>query len=125
MEAIAASSTAKRGVAELFRRWTLPLFDSSRRENHLAYGLYNSCVVGYALRPELFKSTELCVDVVTLPGPQYGMSVAYEAGERIVDDENIRFPIEDPPPPVTVVHDVDFDRLVALYLETVGARYAA
>ena len=57
--------------------------------------------------------------MVTLPGPQYGMSVAYEAGESIVDDENIRFPIEDPPPSVTVVHDVDFD--VALYLETVGA----
>ena len=59
VEAIAGSSTAKRGVAELFRKWTLPLFDSSVRENHLAYGLYDSCVVGYALRPDLFKSTGL------------------------------------------------------------------
>jgi inosine-uridine nucleoside N-ribohydrolase len=122
VETIAGSPTAKCGVAELFRTWTMPLFDSRVRENHLSYGLYDSCVVGYALRPDLFKSKELCVDVITLPGPQYGMSIAYEAGERLVDDENIRFPIDDPPPPVTVVHDVDFDGLVSLYLETVGAR---
>ncbi len=120
VEAIAGSRSAKRGVADLFRTWTMPLFASTVRENHLSYGLYDSCVVGYALRPALFKSAELCVDVVTLPGPQYGMSVAYEAGERIVDDENIRFPIENPPPPVTVVHDVEFDGLVSLYLESVG-----
>ena len=121
VEAIAHSTTAKPGVAELFRTWTLPLFESLVRENHLAYGLYDSCVIGYALRPDLFKTTELSVDVVTLPGPQYGMSIAYQPGERIVDDENIRFPIEDAPSPITVVHDVDFDGLVALYLETVGA----
>ncbi len=121
VETIAHSTTAKTGVADLFRTWTLPLFESLVRENHLAYGLYDSCIVGYAIRPGLFQTTELCVDVVTHPGPQYGMSIAYEPGERIVDDENIRFPIEDPPPPITVVRHVDFDGLVSLYLETVGA----
>jgi inosine-uridine nucleoside N-ribohydrolase len=129
VERIAGSKTAKQGAAELFRNYTLPLFgeedvdgqDAIARKNHLAYGLYDSCTIGWLLKPELFRTTELSVDVITTPGLQYGMSVAYQPGGRVVDDENIAFPVENPAPPVTVVHDMDFDGLTALYLACVGA----
>ena len=49
------------------------------------------------------------------------MSVAYRTGERIIDDEGITFPVTDPPPLVTVAHDMEFDGLIELYLEAVGA----
>jgi inosine-uridine nucleoside N-ribohydrolase len=118
---IAGSSTAKRGVAELFRTWTLPLFKSDERNNHLSYGLYDSCTLAYLLQPDLFHTAKLHVDVITQPGLQYGMSVAYGTGERIIDDESITFPVTNPPPLITVAHDMDFDGLVSLYLEAVGA----
>jgi len=121
VERIAASRTAKRGAAELFRTWTLPLFASAEAENHLSYGLYDSCTLAYLLRPELFTTAVLHVDVVTQPGLQYGMSVAYRTGDRIIDDESIIFPVENAPPPVTVVYDMEFEGLVELYLESVGA----
>jgi inosine-uridine nucleoside N-ribohydrolase len=129
VERIAHSKTAKRGAAEVFRTYTLPLFgeadvggmDAIERKNHVAYGLYDSCTIAWLMQPDIFQTTELSVDVVTAPGLQYGMSVAYRTGGRVVDDENTTFPVETPPPPVTVVHDMDFDRLTALYLESVGA----
>jgi inosine-uridine nucleoside N-ribohydrolase len=125
VERLAGSASAGRGVAELFGKYTLPLFapglDTLESKNHLAYGLYDSTTIAYLLRPELFETMRLSVDVVTAPGLQYGQSVAFEAGERIVDDENIRFPVENPPAEVTVVRDLDFDRMVELYLEAVGA----
>jgi inosine-uridine nucleoside N-ribohydrolase len=129
VERIARSKTAKAGAAEMFRDYTLPLFgdadvggqDAIERKNHLAYGLYDSCTIAWLLRPDIFKTAELSVDVITTPGLQYGMSVAYKTGGRVVDDENITFPVENPPKPITVVHDMDFDRLVELYLECVGA----
>jgi inosine-uridine nucleoside N-ribohydrolase len=118
---LAGSTTAKRGVAELFRENTLPLFSSDERNNHQSYGLYDSCTLAYLLKPELFATTPLHVDVVTLPGLQYGMSVAYRTGERIIDDESITFPVENAPPVVTVAHDMEFDGLIELYYEAVGA----
>jgi inosine-uridine nucleoside N-ribohydrolase len=125
VERLAGAAGARTGVAELFGRYTLPLFaaagDSLERQNHLAYGLYDSCVVAYALRPELFETMTLAVDVATTPGPEYGMSVGWRPGERVVDDENITFPVPSPPGLCTVVTRVDFAGLVALYLEAVGA----
>jgi purine nucleosidase len=120
VERLATSTTARQGVAELFREYTLPLFASTENENHLSYGLYDSCTIAWLLKPELFKSSHLSVDVITAPGLQYGMSVAYRTGERIVDDENISFPVENAPPVATIVHDMDFDGLVELYVECVG-----
>jgi inosine-uridine nucleoside N-ribohydrolase len=121
VERLAHSTTAKRGVAELFRDNILPLFASDERHNHLSYGLYDSCTLAWLLKPELFATTSLHVDVITAPGLQYGMSVGYRTGERMIDDESITFPVENAPPPVTVVHDMEFDGLVELYLDAVGA----
>jgi inosine-uridine nucleoside N-ribohydrolase len=121
VERLAGSTSAKRGVAELFRSYVLPLFGVELRHNHLAYGMYDSTTIAYLLRPDLFRTMPLHVDVITSPGLQYGMTVAFETGDRIVDDESITFPVENPPPEVTVVRDMDFEAVVALYLETVGA----
>jgi len=121
VDRLAVSRTAKQGVSELFRACLQPLFASSAHENHLAYGLYDSCTLAWLLKPELFETAALSVDVVTSPGLQYGMSVGYRTGERIVDDENISFPVENAPSQVTVVHDMDFEGLLALYLEAVSA----
>ncbi|MEO8669293.1 MAG: nucleoside hydrolase [Bauldia sp.] len=121
VERLANSKTAKRGVADLFRDNTLPLFAGTERNNHLSYGLYDSCTLAYLLRPELFKTMALHIDVVTAQGLQYGMSVAYKTGERIVEGESITVPVENAPPVVTVVHDMEFEGLVDLYLDEVGA----
>jgi inosine-uridine nucleoside N-ribohydrolase len=121
VEHLARSTTAKRGVAELFGANILPLFASDERHNHLSYGLYDSCTLAWLLEPELFATTDLHVDVITAPGLQYGMSVGYRTGERIVDDESITFPVENAPPVVRVAHDMDFAGLVRLYSDAVGA----
>lgn len=121
VERIAASATAEEGAATLFRDYTLPLFALEGIQNHLVYGLYDFSAIAYALEPGLFRSEPLSVDVVTEPGLQYGMSIGYRAGSRIIGHTNVSFPVENAPPPVTVVHDMDFDAVVALYLDGIGA----
>ncbi len=121
VERIAASTTAARGAAELFRDYALPLFDAEGIQNHLVYGLYDSAAIAYALEPGLFQSERLSVDVITERGLQYGMSVGYRAGGRTVGHGNTAFPVTDAPPEVTVVHDMDFEAVVALYLAEIGA----
>ncbi|SHF93343.1 purine nucleosidase [Kaistia soli DSM 19436] len=121
VDRIAASTTAATGAAQLFRDYMLPLFDAEGTQNHLVYGLYDSSALAYALEPGLFRSERLCVDVITEPGLQYGMSVGYRAGASGVGHDNTRFPVNDAPPEVTVVHDMDFDAVVSLYLNEIGA----
>jgi inosine-uridine nucleoside N-ribohydrolase len=121
VEQIVNSNTIDQRIAGLFRDYTLPLFASAKRENHLAYGLYDSLTFAYLIAPGLFKTTQLNVDVVTSHGPQYGMSIGYIAGLPIVDDENMTFPIEDNLAPMRIVTDVDFDGFKALFLDSIGA----
>ena len=121
VERISHSTTAATGAATLFRDYTLPLFDEAGTQNHLVYGLYDSSAIAYALEPGLFQTSRLCVDVITERGMQYGMSVGYSSGDRSIGHENIAFPVADAPPEVTVVHDMDFDGVVALYLAEIGA----
>ena len=121
VERLAASTSAKTGVAELFRDHTLPLFALDGIQNHLVYGLFDFSAIAYALEPGLFRTELLSVDVVTTPGLEYGMSIGYRAASRIIGHTNVSFPVADAPPPVTVVHDMDFDAVVRLYLEGVGA----
>jgi len=121
VERIAASATARTGAAELFRDYLLPLFALDGIQNHLVYGLYDFSAIAYALEPSIFRSDSLSVDVVTERGLQYGMSIGYRTGPRIIGHTNTSFPVDDAPPPVTVVHDMDFEAVVALYLEGIGA----
>lgn len=108
LERILANDTV---IARLFRNFIAPRFEDSSLERgkgaRLAYSFYSQLATSYVLRPDLYRITELFVDVDTTPGLAYGASYGYERGEYV--SGVTRWPLDTGSRPITVVYDVDFD----------------
>jgi inosine-uridine nucleoside N-ribohydrolase len=116
---LASSESAHPEIAGLFRDYLQSHFDDpelDKREARLFYGLYDHCVVAYAIRPEIYKLTEMHVDVNIVQGPMYGACYGYQKGPYV--SGVYRFPLEDGSRAMTVAHDLDFEALVDLYIHT-------
>lgn len=107
-------------IAALFRDYLLVHFEDAQLEKEfslLYYGLYDHCVVGYAIQPDLFTVREMNVDVSITAGPTYGACYGYIKGPYISGVED-HFPLEDGCKVMRVAYDVDFAGLAELYVRT-------
>ena len=110
-------------VAELFRRYIGPRFDDpdlDRREPVLYYGVYDHACLAWLIEPDIFTCESMCVEVSTLPGLDYGASHGYVRGDYVSGNEAL--PIESAIEPVTVAYDMDFQRLVDIYVDAITLR---
>lgn len=117
---LASSQSKYPEIATLFRDYLQIHFDDAELEKQfslLYYGLYDHCVVGYTIRPDLFTVTEMNVDVSLAPGPTYGACYGYQKGPYISGVED-SFPLDDGSKVMRVAYDVDFEALAELYVST-------
>lgn len=110
-------------VALLFRRYIGPRFDDpelDRREPLLYYGVYDHACLAWLIDREIFKCERMCVEVSVQQGMDYGASYGYIRGAY--ESGNEALPIVGDIKPVTVAYDMDFDRLVDIYVDAITKR---
>ncbi len=110
-------------VADLFRRYIGPRFNDpelDRRQPVLYYGVYDHACLAWLIDPGIFTCERICVEVSTQPGLDYGASHGYIQGDYVSGNEAL--PIETDIEPVTVAYDMDFDRLVEIYVDAITKR---
>jgi inosine-uridine nucleoside N-ribohydrolase len=117
---LAGSESKYPQIASLFRDYLQSRFEDAELEKKsslLYYGLYDHCVIGYAIKPELFAVTEMQVDVSLAPGTTYGACYGYKKGpytSGVADS----FPLNDGSKVIKVAYGVDFEALAELYVGT-------
>lgn len=107
-------------VVDLFKRYIGPRFDDpeiDKKAPVLFYGVYDHACLGYVINPDIFTCKEMCVEVSVQQGLAYGTSYGYVKGAYISGNETL--PIENDLKPVNVVYDMDFDKLVELYVSAI------
>ncbi len=72
----------------------LLLANLEKESSLLYYGLYDHCVIGYAIRPNLFTLAKMNVDLSIAQGPTYGACYGYIKGPYISGVED-HFPLDD------------------------------
>lgn len=104
-------------IAKLFRDYLQVHFENpevDRKNARLFYGLYDHCVVGYAINPDLYTVTEMQVDVNIVQGAFYGATHGYQRGTY--SSGAYQFPLDDGSRPIKVAHEMDFEGLVDIYI---------
>ena len=91
--------------------------DVDAKEPILFYGLTDHACVGYSIEPDVFVYKEMCVEISVQKGLDYGTSYGYEKGTYVTGSESL--PIQNDFNPIRVAYDMDFEKLAALYLETI------
>jgi inosine-uridine nucleoside N-ribohydrolase len=119
VDRIANSPMVSRRVADLFQEYIRPLFDDTDYESkhgYLHHGMYDHTAVAYAIDPTIFESTKLSVEIVIAPGSCYGMSIGFISGDYR-GNSDLSYPIHGWPE-VSVIHDMDYGRLIDLYVSS-------
>ncbi len=107
-------------VSELFRLGVGPHFldpELDRKKPRLYYGLCDSICVAFCIRPEIFETHRLHVDVDISHGLSYGASYGFVLGEYRTGCES-DFPLYGSTKEMTVVSDVYLDEFIQLWLNT-------
>ena len=110
-------------VADLFRRYIGPRFadaELDRREPVLYYGVYDHACLAWLIDPDIFSCERMCVEVSVQQGLDYGASHGYIKGAYVSGNEAL--PIESDLEAVNVAYDIDFDRLVEIYVDAITIR---
>ena len=122
-ERIVDPSTDYPEVAALYETFIGPRFDDpeiDRREPVLFYGVFDHACLGYVICPEIFVCQRMCVEVSVQQGMDYGVSHGYVKGDYVSGEDAL--PMESDLEAINVAYDMDFDRLVELYVAAITRR---
>jgi inosine-uridine nucleoside N-ribohydrolase len=112
-------------VAELFRTYIEPHYRNAGYidgNEALYFGLYDHTTLAYLINPDLFHGLDMSVEVSVKEGLDYGTSYGYVSGTLYPFKDDCQYPYYRGAPIIKVIHDLDFDGLVELYVSTLTKR---